>query len=137
MAIVARPLRLLGRRPSCPPVGRTRPVASLCPVSPCANQAPENSKEEGSRFKLHWVIFERTPRHLNVVKRHGVIRELLVSFVAFTSDQDNVAWLRKRDGAGDCFCAVNDFLVITRTKSSFDVRNDCCRVFFARIVRSD
>ena len=45
------------------------------------------------------MIFERTPRDLNIVEWHGVIRELLIVFVAFARDQNNVARLRQLNGA--------------------------------------
>src|SRR5439155_4161192 len=37
-----------------------------------------------SSLKFHRAIFQGMSRHLNVVKRHGVIGELLISFVTFT-----------------------------------------------------
>ncbi len=41
------------------------------------------------------MIFDRTPRDLNVVERDGVIGELLIIFVSLARDQHNVARLRQ------------------------------------------
>ena len=63
--------------------------------------------------KLHGMVLQCAPGHLDIVKRHGAIREFLISFVAFAGDQNDVARLRERDSAGDCLSTVNDFFVMT------------------------
>ena len=87
--------------------------------------------------KFHRPIFQRATRHLNVVERNGVIGELLVFFVPFAGDQDDVARLRQRRGTSNRFRAIRDFLVMGRAKSFLDFGDDRVRIFLARIVGSD
>ena len=84
--------------------------------------------------KFHRQIIQRTARNLNVVKGNGVIGELLIFFVAFAGNQDQVARLRHRRGTSNCFRAVRDFLLMGRAKSFLDLVNDRVRIFPARIV---
>ena len=72
-------------------------------------------------LKLHRMIFHRAARDLDVVERHGVIGELLIIFVAFAGDQNDVARLRQLDGAANRFCAIGNFLVAIRAKAFFDL----------------
>ena len=87
--------------------------------------------------KFNRQIIQRTTRNLNVVKGNGVIGELLIFFVPFARNQDQVARLRHRRGTSNRFRAVRDFLVMGRAKSFLDVVNDCVRIFLARIVGGD
>src|SRR5438128_5636639 len=83
------------------------------------------------------MIFQGVPRHLRVVKRHGVIRKFLISFVAFARDQNNVAGLRERDGARDRLSPIRNFFVTIGPKSFLNLGNNRVGIFFAWIIRGD
>ena len=83
------------------------------------------------------MVFDRTSRDLNIVERDGVIRELLVIFVSLARDQNNVARPCQFNGAIDRLGAIDNFFIVIRTESFFDLGDDRVRIFFARIVRSD
>src|SRR4030095_12450888 len=81
------------------------------------------------------MILDRTSRDLNIVERDGVIRELLVIFVPLARDQNNVMGPCQFNGAIYCLSAIDNFFVMRRSESLFDLRNNCVWVLFARIVR--
>src|SRR5207244_4992075 len=80
------------------------------------------------------MIFERPTRHLNVFKRHGVIGELLIIFVTFARDQDDVTRLRDFDCLGNRLRAVGDFFKMIAEKTFFDFGYALIWIFFSRIV---
>ena len=70
------------------------------------------------------MILNRQTRDLNVVKRDGVIAELLIIFVSLARNQHNVAWPGERNSTIDRLRAIDDFFVVIRAKSFFDLRDD-------------
>jgi hypothetical protein len=66
-----------------------------------------------------------------------VIGKLLVSLMTFACDQDDIARLRQRDGACNCFGAIGNFFKSIGTKSLFHFGNNRVRIFFSRIVGSN
>ena len=90
-----------------------------------------------SYSELHRMIFKGSPRDLDVVERHGVIRKLLIGLVAFARDQHDVARLGQCDGARDRLRAIRNLFVMIRAKSFFDFGDDRIGIFFPRIVRGD
>src|SRR5438477_3214750 len=80
------------------------------------------------------MIFNRASRDLDIVERDGVIAELLIIFVALARNQNNVARSGQRNSAIDCLRAIDDFFIAIRTKSFFDLRDDCVWVFLSRII---
>ena len=84
--------------------------------------------------KLNWLVFDRTSRDLNIIKRDRVVGELLVSFVTFSGDENDIARLGETDRAIDRFGAIDNFLVTVGTKSFFNLCDNFFRIFLARIV---
>src|SRR5262249_42974340 len=80
------------------------------------------------------MIFDRTARDLNIVERDGVIGELLIIFVSLARDQNNIAWLRQLNSAINRLSAIDNFFIVSRSKSFFDLGDDRVRVLFARVV---
>ncbi len=74
--------------------------------------------------KFHRTVLQRPPRDLDVVERNRVIGKFLVGLVAFAGDEDDVARLRERDGAGDRFRAIGDLLVTLGAKTFLDLGDD-------------
>src|SRR6478672_12381418 len=83
------------------------------------------------------MIFDRATRDLDVIEWDGVICEFLIIFVPFAGDQHNVAWTGERDGAIDCFRAVDNFFVMRRSKTFFGFVDYRAWVFFSGIIRGD
>ena len=83
------------------------------------------------------MILDRTSRDLNIVERDGVICELLIIFVPLAGDQDNVARACQLNGAINGLSAIDNFFIVSRSKSLFDFGDDRVRIFFARIVRGN
>src|SRR5205807_9511219 len=88
-------------------------------------------------FKFYRMIFDRAPRHVSVLKWHGVIGELLVIFVTFARDQDDVTRLGDFDGSRNRLRAIGDFLKMVAAKPFFDFGDDLVGIFFARIIGGD
>jgi hypothetical protein len=63
-------------------------------------------------MKFDRAILQRVPRHLQVVKRHGVIGKFLIRFVSFPRDQNDVARLGQSDRARDCFFPIRNRLIM-------------------------
>src|SRR6266508_5430443 len=80
------------------------------------------------------MIFDRTSRELNIVERNGVIRELLIVFVALASNQNNVARPCQFNGTINGLSAIDNLFVVSRSKSLFDLGDDRIRILFARVV---
>src|SRR5205823_13126303 len=80
------------------------------------------------------MILDRTSRDLNIVERDGVICEFLIIFVTLTGDQNDVARPRQLNGAINGLSAIDNFFVVSRSESLFDLGDDRIRIFFARIV---
>src|SRR5437868_11548167 len=78
------------------------------------------------------MILDRTSRDLNIVERDGVICELLIIFVPLAGDQDNVARACQLNGAINGLSAIDNFFIVSRSKSLFDFGDDRVRIFFAR-----
>src|SRR5947209_717982 len=83
------------------------------------------------------MIFDRPARDLNIIERNRAIGELLVSFVSFACDQDNVARPGQLDRAGDRGRSIDNFLVLLQSKTFLDFGNNGGWIFFARIIGSD
>src|SRR5437867_147963 len=66
------------------------------------------------------MILDRTSRDLNIVERDGVICELLIIFVPLAGDQDNVARACQLNGAINGLSAIDNFFIVSRSKSLFD-----------------
>src|SRR5947208_11896477 len=84
--------------------------------------------------KLHWMIFDRTSRDLNIVERNGVIRELLIVFVPLAGDQNNVVRPCQFNGAINGLSAIDNLFIVSRLKSLFYLGDDRVRILFARVV---
>ena len=83
------------------------------------------------------MIFERTPRNLNVFKRNSVIGKLLIIFVTFARDQDDVTRLCDFDCLGNRLRAVGDFFKMIAAKTFFNFGDNFIRIFFPRIIGGD
>src|SRR6266480_1171856 len=83
------------------------------------------------------MILDRAPRDLNIIERDGVIGELLITFVPFACDQDDVARLRQHNGAANRRHSIDNFFVMSRAKTFFDFSDNDARIFFARIIGGD
>ena len=83
------------------------------------------------------MILDRASRDLNIVERDGVVRELLIIFVPFAGDQNNVARPCQLNSAINGLRAIDNFFIVGRSKSLFDLGDYRVRIFFARIVRGD
>ena len=70
------------------------------------------------------MVLDRAPRDLNIIERDGVIRELLIIFVPFARDQHNVARLRQRNGAINRLRSIDNFFIMSRAKTFFDLGDD-------------
>src|SRR5215216_7127741 len=82
-----------------------------------------------SLLKFHGMIFNRAARDLDVIEWDGVICELLIIFVPFTCDQNNVAWPSERNGAIDRLGTIDNFFVMIRAKAFFGFCDNRARVF--------
>src|SRR5258707_3573455 len=83
------------------------------------------------------MIFYRTSRDLNIVERDGVIRELLVIFVPLARDQNNVVRPCQFNGAINGPSPIDNFFIMSRSESLFDLGDDRVRILFARIIRGN
>src|SRR5947207_2175509 len=83
------------------------------------------------------MILDRTSRDLNIVERDGVICELLIIFVPLAGDQNNVARPCQLNGAINGLSAIDNFFIVSRSESLFDLGDDRVRILFARIVRGN
>ena len=54
--------------------------------------------------------------------------------MSLARNQNNVARSGQRNSAIDCLRAIDDFFIAIRTKSFFDLRDDCVWVFLSRII---
>ena len=80
------------------------------------------------------MIFDRTPRDLNIVEWNGVIGELLIIFVPLAGDQNNVVRPCQFNGAINGLSAIDNLFIVSRSKSLFDLGDDRVRILFARVV---
>ena len=74
---------------------------------------------------------------LYIVKRKGFLRELLIVFVAFASDQDDVAWLRQCNGSINRQFTIDDGFVVTPLEPLLNVADDRGRIFASGVVGRD
>src|SRR5262249_53327869 len=79
------------------------------------------------------MVLDRPPRDLNIVERDGVIGELLVIFVSLARDQNNVAWPCQFNSAINRLSAIDNFFIMRRPESLFDLGDDRVRMLFARV----
>ena len=83
------------------------------------------------------MVLQRAARDLDVVERNRVVGELLVSFVPFAGDDDDVARLGKFDRARDRLRAIGNLFVAIGTKTFLGIGNDRVGIFLPWIIGSD
>ena len=81
------------------------------------------------------MVFDRAARDLNIIERHGVVREFLISLVPLARDQDDVARLGDFHRASDRLGAVRNFFIMIGTKAFFYLGNNSVWILLARIIR--
>jgi len=83
------------------------------------------------------MVFDRTPRDLNIVEWNGVIGELLIIFVPLAGDQNNVVRPCQFNGAINGLSPIDNFFIVSRAESLFDLSDNLFRIFLAWVVLSN
>src|SRR5437764_11261554 len=83
------------------------------------------------------MVLQRAASDLDVIERNRVVGELLVSFVSFAGDDDDVARLGKFDRARDRLRAIGNLFVAIGTKTFRGIGDDRIGIFLPWIIGSD
>src|SRR5260221_8749382 len=70
---------------------------------------------------LHRVFFQRPCRYLNIIERNSAVSELLIFFVSFASDQNDIPRLRELNCAGNCLAPVKYRLESLTSEAGLDI----------------
>src|SRR5258708_31831261 len=82
---------------------------------------------------LHRVFFQRPCRYLNIIARNSAVGELLIFFVSFASDQNDVPRLRELNCAGNCLPPLKSPLESLTSRSGLDLPFDLHPIHFSAV----